>query len=155
MEPVDTSLYEAVGGSSALLALAHAWHQRCLDDPVASHPFSHGDIHPQHSERLAAYWAEALGGPAEYSASMGDHTTAVRMHAGEGDHRELDELAIELFVLAMDDVGIPEPARPPLEAYFRELTTQLAAYPASADDVPAVVPFPHWSWAGPVGEQPE
>jgi hemoglobin len=154
-EPVDVSLYEAVGGGSALVALANAWHQRCLGDPVASHPFSHGGIHPRHTERLAAYWAEALGGPADYTASMGDHTGVVRMHAGNGDHPELDERAIELFDLAMADVGIAERARPVLAAYFRALIRRLAAYPASAGDVPDALPFPHWSWTGAVGEPPE
>src|SRR5215471_1825447 len=57
------SLYEAVGGADALLKLAHAWHRRCLDDPIANHPFSHPGIHPQHTERLAAYLGEALRAP--------------------------------------------------------------------------------------------
>jgi len=147
---VEATIYEAVGGSDALLALAHAWHRRCLDDPMASHPFSHGDLHPQHVERLAAYWCEALGGPADYSATMGDHLTVMRMHAGQGDHPELDERAVELFVLAMGDVGIPDAARPALEAYFRHVTTSMAAYPDSPDDVPSDLAFPHWSSDGPV-----
>jgi hemoglobin len=33
-----------------------------MADDVVGHAFSHG-FHPQHVERLAAYWAEALGGP--------------------------------------------------------------------------------------------
>jgi len=33
-----------------------------MADEVVSHAFSHG-FHPNHSERLAAYWAEALLGP--------------------------------------------------------------------------------------------
>ncbi len=39
-----------------------AWHDRVMADEIVSHAFSHG-FHPQHTERLAAYWAEALGGP--------------------------------------------------------------------------------------------
>ena len=57
------SVYEASGGSEGLLRLAEAWHARVMADEVVSHAFSHG-FHPQHSQRLAAYWAEALGGPA-------------------------------------------------------------------------------------------
>ena len=60
------TVYEAAGGLDALLRLAHAWHARVLEDEVVSHAFSHG-YHPQHTERLAAYWAEALGGPTTYS----------------------------------------------------------------------------------------
>ena len=39
-----------------------AWHARVVADEVVSHAFSHG-YHPDHTERLAAYWGEALGGP--------------------------------------------------------------------------------------------
>jgi truncated hemoglobin YjbI len=54
------SVFEAIGGEEGLLRLAHAWHTRVMADEVVSHAFSHG-FHPQHSERLAAYWGEALG----------------------------------------------------------------------------------------------
>jgi hemoglobin len=148
---VESTIYEAVGGRDGLVALAHAWHRRCLDDPLASHPFSHAPVHPQHAERLAAYWSEALGGPAEYSGSIADHSTVLRMHAGNGDHPELDDRAVELFVLAMGDVDIPEPVRPALAAYFREMTTAMGQFPASPDDVPSGLAVPHWSWDGPAG----
>ena len=45
-----------------LLRLAEAWHERVMVDEIVGHAFSHG-FHPDHTERLAAYWAEALGGP--------------------------------------------------------------------------------------------
>jgi len=53
------SVYEAAGGHEGLLRLAEAWHARVMADEVVSHAFSHG-FHPQHHERLAAYWGEAL-----------------------------------------------------------------------------------------------
>ena len=56
------TVYEDAGGAEGLVALAGAWHERVMADEVVSHAFSHG-FHPQHSERLASYWAEALGGP--------------------------------------------------------------------------------------------
>ena len=113
------SLYEAVGGADALLKLAHAWHRRCLDDPIANHPFSHPGLHPQHTERLAAYLGEALGGPRTYTEEMGDETHVRRLHAGNGVHDELDERCVELFVLALHDVGISDECRPQLADYFR------------------------------------
>ncbi len=56
------TVFEAVGGKDGLHRLADAWHRRVMADDVVGHAFSHG-FHPQHVERLAAYWAEALGGP--------------------------------------------------------------------------------------------
>ena len=54
-------MYEAAGGIGGLLRLAQAWHARVMADEEVSHAFSHG-YRPDHSERLAAYWAEALAG---------------------------------------------------------------------------------------------
>lgn len=79
------SLFEFAGGERAFLALAAAHHARCLQDPELNHPFSHPDQHPQHLERLAAYWAEVMGGTHRYSSSCGDQSGLQDMHAGNGD----------------------------------------------------------------------
>src|SRR2546430_13128047 len=60
-----------------------------MADEEVSHAFSHG-YRPDHSERLAAYWAEALGGPPLYSPRYGDETSVVRIHSGNGAHEEMD-----------------------------------------------------------------
>ena len=72
-----------------------------MADEVVSHAFSHG-FHPQHTERLAAYWAEALGGPPTYTERYGDETAVVRMHSGNGPHEEMDQRAIACFDHALD-----------------------------------------------------
>ena len=145
------TIYEAAGGSDAFLRLAHAWHTRCLADPVVSHAFSHG-YHPQHTERLAAYWAEALGGPPSYTEGLGDQTLVVRIHSGNGEHLEMDDRAQTCFGLALDDAKLPDDValRTTLKAYFRWATTAMSAYPRSADDVPAGLPLARWSWDGPL-----
>ena len=113
------SVYEAAGGDAGLLRLAHAWHERCLADPVMSHPFSHPGGHPQHLERLAAYWAEALGGPTAFTGGLGDETSVLRMHAGNGEHLDMDRRAVACFDAALTDVGITEdPLRSALHDYF-------------------------------------
>ena len=149
--PMTQTIYEAAGGIQAFMNLAQAWHGRCLADPVVSHAFSHG-FHPQHSERLAAYWAEALGGPAEYTQTMGDESSVVRMHSGNGEHREMDERAEECFALALDDAGLPSDPRlrSTLKEYFHWATEAMSADPRSATDVPAGLPLARWSWDGPV-----
>ncbi len=149
---MESSVFEAAGGMTAILALARAWHRRCLEDPVVSHPFSHSGQHPQHVQRLAAYWAEALGGPRVYTDTMGDHSEVLRLHAGNGQHEDLDARAQRCFALALDDAGIApdESLRSTLVDWFRWATTGMAAYPRSADDVPNGLSLPRWSWDGPV-----
>jgi hemoglobin len=143
------TIYEAVGGHAAILRLAHAWHERCLADPIVSHAFSHG-YHPQHTERLAAYWTEALGGPALYTSAIGDESGVVRMHSGNGEHTEMDERAQACFAEALADAGFADELRPTLRAWFRWATGAMAAYPRTPADVPDGLPLAKWSWDGPV-----
>lgn len=144
------SIYEAAGGIDGLRRLARAWHARVLEDEVVSHAFSHG-FHPAHTERLAAYWAEALGGPAGYSARYGDESSVVRMHSGNGVHDEVDRRAIACFDQALGDTGLAadDRLRQVLHDYFAwATTTTMTAYKDSADDVPDGLRMPHWSWDG-------
>jgi hemoglobin len=116
------SVYEAAGGMEGLLRLAEAWHRRVMADEIVSHAFS-GGFHPQHQQRLAAYWAEALGGPAAYSGAHGDESSVVRIHSGNGPHEEMDRRAWAT-------------------------TTTLSRHHHSADEVPSGLSIPRWSWGG-------
>ena len=143
------TVYDAVG-ADRLLRLAGAWHARVLADEVVSHAFSHG-FHPEHTERLAAYWGEALGGPMTYSDIYGDETSVVRMHSGNGPHSEMDRRAIACFDQALADVGLDNDAhlRQVLHDYFAwATTTTMSRYHRSADDVPDGLGIAHWSWDG-------
>jgi hemoglobin len=144
------TVFEAAGGDEGLCRLADAWHRRVMADEVVAHAFSHG-YHPQHIERLAAYWAEALGGPRTYSDRYGDETAVVRMHSGNGEHDEMDRRAIACFDQALIDVGLAgdDLLRQVLHDYFAwATTTTMARYHRSADDVPAGLRIPRWSWNG-------
>lgn len=148
------TVYDSVGGRDGLVRLARAWHTRALEDEVVSHAFSHG-YHPQHIERLAAYWGEALGGPTTYSNSYGDETSVVRIHSGNGPHEEMDRRAIACFDQALEDTGLArdERLRGVLHDYFAwATTTTMARYHYSKDDVPDGLPIPKWSWQGLVSE---
>jgi hemoglobin len=137
-----TTLYTQAGGFDVLLALAHRWHERCLADPLAAHPFEH-QLHPRHSERLAAYLAEVLGGPPLYTAGYGDESAVQRFHAGNGIHAELDEACLDAFDLALIDVGITGEAGEGISRYFREATIAQRAYAAGAELVPDDLPMNH------------
>lgn len=132
-----------------MLALAHAWHQRCMADPLASHPFSHPGQHPQHTERLAAYWGEMLGGPDDYTRELASEAYMVRMHSGNGPHPELDAASERCFALAVADAGIPEQVRGTLIEWFRWSTALVNHSYRRADDVPDDLRLPKWTWDGP------
>ena len=143
------TVYEAAGGADGLLRLANAWHARVMADQVVSHAFSHG-FHPEHSQRLAAYWAESLGGPTTYTDCYGDETSVVRMHSGNGQHEEMDRRAIVCFDHALADVALADGRLGRvLHDYFAWVTTTtMSRYQRSADDVPDGLRIPRWSWDG-------
>jgi len=144
-----TTLFESLGGLPEVMRLAHAWHERCLDDEIVAHAFSRG-YHPQHTERLAAYWAEAWGGPATYSATYGTESSVVRMHSGNGERDDMDARAIDCFSKALDDIAVadPELKRVLLDYFTWTTTTTMAAYPRSRHDVPEGLHLPRWRWTG-------
>jgi hemoglobin len=145
---MDETLYEALGGADGLRNLASAWHARVLEDEVVNHAFSHG-FDPEHTERLAAYWSEALGGPAKYSSSYGSETLVVRMHSGNGPHEEMDERAIACFDLALGDVGITDTRLVRvLHDYFAWATKTTMSRFDRVADVPKDLTIPLWSWDG-------
>lgn len=144
------SVFDAAGGFDGFLALAEAWHRRVLDDAVVSHAFRNG-TRPDHTPRLAAYWAESLGGPKLYSEAFGDQSSVVRLHSGNGEHEEMNARAIACFDRALEDAGLAsdERLRRTLHDYFTWATTaDMYRYHRSADDVPSGLRMPQWSWDG-------
>lgn len=134
------SLYEEVGGFDRILALCKAWQLRLKDDPLAWHPFEHG-THPRHDERLAAYLAEAFGGPPLYTAGYGDESSMQRIHAGNGEHVELDEACLKAFDLAVADVGLTGQVAQRVSGYFRRATVEQREWGARDTVVPDGLPF--------------
>jgi len=149
MNPARQSIYEALGSREGVEKLAHAWHERVMADTIVAHAFSHG-FHPRHTERLAAYWVEAWGGPPIYSEQYGSESSVVRMHSGNGPHEEMDRRAIECFDQAMEDVAITDPElRRVLHDYFAWATSvSMTAYPQGKAAVPQGLRIPRWSWDG-------
>ena len=115
-----------------------------------NHPFSHGSQHPQHVERLGAYWAEVLGNPKTFSERCGDETQVLTLHWGNRDLGDLPERFYRCFVQALHDArfpGDPE-VRAALHAYMRWAVDNVMAYSAVDATVPAGLPMPRCGWDG-------
>jgi hemoglobin len=143
------SIYEAVGGDAVFLSVARAFHSRALADPSLNHPFSHPG-HPQHVERLAAYWAEALGGPPVYTSDMGDQTAMLRIHANNGSGNDFEERFLACFMAALDDVGVSEEPdlRAALSSYIQWSLADVLHYAPPDAVVSDGLGVPRWSWDG-------
>ena len=143
------TIFEFAGGDEAFLALATAHHERCLQDPVLNHPFSHPG-HPDHVQRLASYWAEVFGGPARYSQSSGGQSWMLSIHAGTDAEAELGDRFVRCFVQAADDAGLPDDAefRAALRSYMEWAVAEVLAHSPRGTRVAAGLPVPRWSWDG-------
>jgi hemoglobin len=151
---VQVTLYEFAGGGEAMLTLARAHHARCLADPELNHPFSHEDQHPEHVERLAAYWGEVLGGPPAYSSACGDESGMLTMHSGNGDMSDLGDRFVACFVAALDDAGLPDDPRfrEAMRAYMRHAVDNVLSY-GDLQEAEAGLPMPRFGWDGPYSER--
>lgn len=145
------SLYEFAGGDEAFLALARAHHERCVADPLLNHPFSKADLNPHHVARLAAYWAEVLGGPPRFSGQLSDQSSLLRLHAGNGPGMlELGPRFVECFVAAADDAGLPDDPefRAALRAYMEWAVADVNEFHDEGATVPSGLGMPRWDWDG-------
>lgn len=141
------SIYEAAGGAQGMLRLAEAWHQRVLADPVVSHAFSHG-FREDHTERLAAYLGEALGGPRAYTGSMGTESAVVRLHSGEGLHEEMDRLALVAWDGALAECRLTDDPRlaAVLHEYFADGIRRMSEHHEGSGTVPEGLALEQWTW---------
>jgi hemoglobin len=143
------TVFEAAGGEDAFRALAEAHHARCLADPVLSHPFSH-HVHPDHVERLAAYWAEVFGGPPVYTERFGGQSAMLSIHAGQGGGADLGEQFLACFVAAADDASLPaDPElRAALRSYMEWAVDEVVSYAPEGTSVAMDLAVPRWGWNG-------
>ena len=148
------TLYEFAGGAPAMLALARANHERCLADPSLQHPFSHTG-HPEHIERLATYWGEVLGGPADYSATCGGEAHLLRIHAHNGADDDFGARFLACFTAAIDDAGLP--ADPTFRACLHDYLAWAVGPVMAVAPKDAVLPtaplVPRWGWDGLIADQ--
>jgi hemoglobin len=150
MTPRSETIYESAGGAEAFRRLAEAHHQRCLDDPVLEHPFSHPG-HPEHVQRLADYWAEVLGGPPRYSQESDGQSWMLGLHAGVEADDDFGDRFLACFLHAIDDAQLPEDPelRETLRAYMTWAVREVMSYSPRGSEVAEGLVMPRWSWDGP------
>ena len=142
-------MFDFAGGEPAFRRLAAAHHERCLQDPVLNHPFSHPG-HPQHVERLASYWAEVFGGPPHYSQSCGSNSEMLALHTSTGAEDDLGRRFLDCFVAAADDADLPDDAefRGGLRAYMEWAVADMLSYAPLGSTAPSGTAVPRWTWNG-------
>src|SRR4051812_21696681 len=147
--PVPT-LYAWLGGIDVLNRLTTRFYERVRDNELLAPIFAHmNSEHPQH---VAAFLAEVLGGPADYSASHGGHPHMIRQHLNRHLTQAQRREWVALLLDTADQLKLPDDPefRSALVGYL-EWGSRLAvinSQPGAAADPDA--PMPKWGW-GEVG----
>ena len=140
------TLYEWIGGLPALTRLTERFYERVRGHEVLSPVFAsmNGD-HPRH---VAAFLAEVLGGPTEYSSSRGGHPHMVQRHLNRHLTQEQRRAWVALLLDTADELGLPDDPefRSALVGYL-EWGSRLAVINSqSGGEVDQNSPMPKWGW---------
>jgi len=144
-KPVPT-LYEWVGGIQVIERLMTRFYERVRQHAVLAPVFARmGSDHPKH---VAAFVAEVLGGPSEYSARHGGHPHMIRRHLDRHLSQEQRREWVALLLDTADELKLPDDPefRSALVGYL-EWGSRLAvinSQPGAKVDEHA--PMPKWGW---------
>jgi hemoglobin len=140
------TLYEWLGGMKALKRLMERFYERVRENAVLAPVFARmSSEHPQH---VAAFLAEVLGGPSEYSASHGGHPHMIRRHLDRHLSQEQRREWVTLLLDTADELKMPDDPefRSALVAYL-EWGSRLAVINSqSGAKVDEHAPMPKWGW---------
>lgn len=122
---IDT-LYDVLGGMPTFQRLADAFYRRVGADPVLR-PMYPADLRLS-SEHLALFLAQRFGGPSTYMQQRGHPRLRMR-HFPFRIGRAERNAWVENMLAAMDEAGIPEPARALMQRFFEDSATFLINAP--------------------------
>jgi hemoglobin len=116
--------YQQVGGINTFRLLARVFYARVTRDPLLRRLFS--EKTDKQIERLALFLAEAFGGPRRYSELHRGQRNLQQMHGAFVIGDEEIHAWKKHMNAAMDEVGIEEPARREMRAFFCKGLKQIA-----------------------------
>lgn len=145
-KPIPT-LYEWVGGQTAIASLFSRFYAKVPSDPTLAPVFA--KMSPDHVAHVSAFVAEVLGGPKTYSREHGGHPHMVKRHFGRALTESQRARWMQLLLETADELGLPSDPefRSALVGYL-EWGTRLAVL-NSQPGAPAPVeasPMPSWGW---------
>jgi hemoglobin len=144
------TLYEWIGGMSALEHLTNVFYNKVREDPLLQPVFQHmGAEHPRY---VAQFLAEVFGGPQTYSAEHGGHPNMISRHLERRLTQAQRAQWVRLLLEAADEIGLPDDPefRSAFVAYL-EWGSRLAVINSQPGIKPNPhAPMPRWGW-GEVG----
>jgi hemoglobin len=97
----DTSIYHAIGGEPALIAVVDDFYERVVGDPGLAGFFAGTNMNKLKG-RQVEFFAAALGGPHTYTGAP-----MRQVHQGRGIRQEHFDLVAGHLVAALGAAGVP------------------------------------------------
>ena len=119
----DTPFIDRIGGPATARALAHAFYDRVLADPLLLPLFR--DPHEPHAERMAWWLIELFGGEPIHTRERGGFRAMVAAHQGLGISEAQRARWVEHMLGAAQALGIEASALAEYRAYV-ETASRLA-----------------------------
>jgi hemoglobin len=140
------TLYEWIGGIEPLNRLTTRFYEHVRADALLAPVFAHmGADHPAH---VAAFLAEVLGGPDDYSRNHGGHPHMIRQHLERHLDHEKRRRWVALLLETADELKMPDDPefRSALVGYL-EWGSRLAVINSQPGvKVEHDAPMPKWGW---------
>jgi hemoglobin len=131
----------------ALLRLTTRFYDRVREDATLAPIFA--GMNPDHPRHVAAFLAEVMGGPDDYSSSRGGHPHMVQRHLNRHLTQVQRRAWVALLLDTADELQLPDDPefRSALVGYL-EWGSRLAVINSQGDagDVEGNSPMPKWGW---------
>jgi hemoglobin len=141
------TIYDWAGGRDAFARWLNAFYDLVEREPLLA-PLFGGTVSEEHRDHVTSWWAEVMGGPPEYTQTLGGYERMLAKHRGLGLTDEQRLRFVTLLSQAADEAGLP--ADPEFRAAimgYAEWGTRIAVHNSQpgADVVPHA-PVPRWGW---------
>jgi hemoglobin len=142
------TIYEWGGGRDAFARWLNRFYDLVeLEAPEIAAMFG-GRVSAEHRAHVTDWWAEVMGGPANYTERRGGYEHMLARHRGLAITPEQRLTFVTLLSRAADDVGLPDdPEFRAAIMSYAEWGTRLAVYNSQpgARTVQRA-PVPRWGW---------
>jgi hemoglobin len=144
------TLYDHVGGRSALRRFIEAFYTSVLRDPVLQPLFGAG--RPEHVDQLTAFDSESFGGPADFTRTMGGFAHLIEVHRGLRITEPQRQRFVELYLAAADSAQLPADAafREALRSHveFGSRVAMQNSHARTEEELHPLRAVPQWPWPG-------
>jgi hemoglobin len=142
------TIHEWGGGTEAFGRWLNRFYDLVEEEGTLA-PLFGGTVSEEHRDHVLLWWVEVMGGPTEYTATLGGYPTMLAHHRGLAITAEQRRLFVNLLSQAADEVELP--ADPEFRAAiigYAEWGSRLAVHNSAldADDVVEEAPVPRWGW---------